>query len=72
MMRTTIGAARRYAWLARPVHALREWLADRRATACLGGLDDRMLKDIGLYRCNVDPGSLRSVARERNARTPSR
>ncbi len=72
MMRSGARAARRHAWLARPFRGLCEWLAGRRATACLGTLDDRMLKDIGLYRSDVDPGALSRAARERNARPPSR
>jgi uncharacterized protein YjiS (DUF1127 family) len=46
--------------------ALRDHLGRRRAVASLAGLDSRMLKDIGIYRGDLDTHALRRLARERS------
>ena len=57
-------------WLARQARrlaaALRDYVEGRSVVAGLGGLDSRMLKDIGLYRGDIDADALRRLARERS------
>ena len=55
-------------WLARLLAAWRHHLVSRRGLASLGGLDERLLKDIGLYRSDIDPQALLRAARDRHAR----
>ncbi|MFO1132865.1 MAG: DUF1127 domain-containing protein [Hyphomicrobiales bacterium] len=45
--------------------ALRDHFRQRRAVARLSRLDARMLKDIGLYRGDLDTSALHRLARER-------
>lgn len=48
--------------------ALRRLLARRRAIASLHGLDERMLKDVGLYRSDVEANAFRRAVRDREER----
>jgi len=45
-----------------PLRSLRRWYRERRTEAALMGLDDAMLKDIGLYRGEI-PGAVRRLNR---------
>lgn len=63
---TTGSIATRMVQLAlRLAAALRDHLRRRRAVASLSRLDGRMLKDIGLYRGDLDADALHRLARER-------
>jgi uncharacterized protein YjiS (DUF1127 family) len=44
-----------YLFLTRLFAAAWRWHDRRKAIRALSGLDDRMLKDIGLARCDIEP-----------------
>lgn len=58
----------RHGLAGRLLAALASFAASRRNMASLNGLDERMLKDVGLYRSDVEVHALHRAGQERRER----